>query len=118
VLYCTRDLKLDPTDEACDCRQIPTIMAGGGNPTLPRVTPPVDEPPVDESPVDEPPVDEPPVDEPPVDEPPVDEPPVCKKKCGSKPPKEGQNPGNDKPVGGAPFDGEKGEEPSGLDKPD
>jgi len=28
----------------------------------------------------------------------------------------GQNPGNDKPVGGSPFDGERGEEPSGKKK--
>lgn len=30
----------------------------------------------------------------------------------------GQNPGNGKPVGNAPFDGERGEEPSGKDKKD
>lgn len=28
----------------------------------------------------------------------------------------GQNPGNDKPVGNSPYDGEKGEEPSGKEK--
>jgi len=28
----------------------------------------------------------------------------------------GQNPGNDKDVGNSPFDGERGEEPSGVDK--
>ena len=33
-----------------------------------------------------------------------------------KPEKSGQNPGNDKAVGNSPFDGERGEEPSGKDK--
>jgi hypothetical protein len=108
VLYCTRDLSLDWSDLDCSCRQIAAVGGGGGG-----WVPPVDEPPVDEPPVDEPPVDEPPVDEPPVDEPPVDEPPVVKPPKGPKPPKGGKNPGNDKPVGGAPFDGEQGEEPSG-----
>lgn len=40
---------------------------------------------------------------------PVD--PPCIRKCGG-----GQNPGNNKPVGDAPFDGEKGEVPSGRPK--
>lgn len=34
----------------------------------------------------------------------------------SNPPTRGQNPGNNKPVGNAPFDGERGQVPSGKDK--
>lgn len=93
------------------CRSI-----SGGKQIIRAGTPPTEEPPTEEPPVEEPPTEEPPV-EPPTEEPPTE----CKKKCGPgkppKPPKEGQNPGNDKPVGGSPFDGEQGEEPSGRDEP-
>jgi hypothetical protein len=69
-----------------------------GRPTpQPEATPPEPQP--------EPPAPEP---EPPAPEP---ETPVT-----PEPGPAGQNPGNDKPVGGAPFDGERGEEPSGRNK--
>jgi hypothetical protein len=61
-------------------------------------------PPVGEEPGDGP--QDPETEMPPVGEP---EPPVVQ-------PKVGQNPGNNKPVGNAPFDGERGEEPSGKSK--
>jgi hypothetical protein len=87
LLYCTRDLSRDPTAAECDCRQIAYSRNSE------RAT-------EDPATLVDPPVDEPTAEEPPAE----------------TPPKTGQNPGNGKSVGNAPFDGVRGEVPSGKPK--
>jgi hypothetical protein len=50
-------------------------------------------------------------------EPPEPEPPTPEPETPVEPGPAGQNPGNSKPVGNAPFDGERGREPSGKGRP-
>jgi len=100
----------DPIPEDCGSGELPTVTVQA---TPPGWTRP-DVPPFDFTPELPTPQPEatPPAPEPQPETPaPEPEPPVT-----PEPGPAGQNPGNDKPVGGAPFDGERGEEPSGKDK--
>jgi hypothetical protein len=105
----------DPLPEDCGSGELPTVTVQATPPGWARPdVPPFDfTPELPGSPTPQPEAT-PPEPQP---EPPEPEPPTPEPETPVEPGPAGQNPGNSKPAGNAPFDGERGREPSGKGRP-